>query len=56
VAAGTLDVTALEKADPAQLAIVGGTDLFKRARGTVTLEQPSVPASDRFPVTVDHRL
>jgi hypothetical protein len=55
VAAGTLDVTALEKADPAQLAIVGGTDLFKRARGTVTLEQPSVPAFDRFTVTVDYR-
>jgi hypothetical protein len=56
VAAGTLDVTALEKAEKAQLAIVGGTDLFKRARGTVTLQQPSVPAFDRFTVTVDYRL
>jgi hypothetical protein len=56
VAGGTLDVTALEKAEPARLAILGGTDLFKRARGTVTLEQPSVPAFDRFTVTVDYRL
>lgn len=56
VAAGTLDVTALEKAEKADLAIVGGTKLFQRARGTVTLQQPSVPAFDRFTVTVNYRL
>lgn len=56
VAGGILDVTALEAGEPAKLAIVGGTDLFKRARGTVTLQQPSEPAFDRFKVTVDYRL
>jgi hypothetical protein len=55
VAGGTLDVTALEKAEPATLAIIGGTDQFRRARGTVTLTQPSVPAFDRFTVKIDYR-
>jgi hypothetical protein len=55
-AGGILDVSALEGGQPTTLAITGGTDRFRRARGTVTLQQPSVPAFDRFVVTVDYRL
>jgi hypothetical protein len=53
VFAGLMDIDALEAARPVIMPVVGGTGAFRRARGTVTLQQPSIPAFDRFRMNFD---
>jgi len=51
--AGLMDVDALEAAEPIELPIVGGTGEWRKARGHVVFEQPSVEGYDRFRIDVD---